>query len=195
MNAAMIGLDLSLSATGMVVWNGSGHHMWSRTVRTTPDEAPLVRMRRIAASVFSDVSLIQKQSPVLDPLEVQPPRPILAVIEGQFTRHNDGRSTQLLAGLRWIIAYGLDARGVSIADVPPATLKKFATGNGNATKDGMVVAAWQKLRWAASNDNEADALWLVAAGLVRYGLPPLCNPDLVNVSALSGVDWPQWSAA
>lgn len=41
------------------------------------------------------------------------------------------------------------------------TLKKFATGNGNAGKDAMTIAARKKLPgYHFTDDNEVDAYWL-----------------------------------
>jgi len=45
--------------------------------------------------------------------------------------------------------------------IPVGTVKKLATGKGNANKAAMVAAAAR--RWAladAVDDNEADALWV-----------------------------------
>lgn len=40
-------------------------------------------------------------------------------------------------------------------------IKKFATGKGNSGKPAMIQAAKDKLNYPGSNDNEADALWLL----------------------------------
>lgn len=40
------------------------------------------------------------------------------------------------------------------------TLKKFAAGNGRATKLDMIKAAESKYNFHAKNDDEADAFWL-----------------------------------
>lgn len=48
--------------------------------------------------------------------------------------------------------------------VPPAGLKRFATGFGNAKKPAMVAAA-RELGWIGSGHDEADAYLLRAVGL------------------------------
>ena len=41
-------------------------------------------------------------------------------------------------------------------------MKRFATGNGNCGKPAMVRSAILKLRYKGGNNNEADAMWLLA---------------------------------
>lgn len=50
-------------------------------------------------------------------------------------------------------------RGVPFVVVPPATLKKFATGVPSASKDEMLAAA-RLLGASVEDDNQADALFL-----------------------------------
>lgn len=44
-------------------------------------------------------------------------------------------------------------------EIPPSSLKKFATGNGLASKSKMIQSAVRQ-GWIVSNDDEADAAWL-----------------------------------
>ena len=44
--------------------------------------------------------------------------------------------------------------------VNPATLKKFATGNGKATKYDMITACKTRYNFHPKNDDESDAFWL-----------------------------------
>lgn len=56
----------------------------------------------------------------------------------------------------------------SIAAVPTGTLKLFATGRGDASKDEMAhaaVARWGARSVSGWDDNAIDAAWLVAYGL------------------------------
>lgn len=53
-------------------------------------------------------------------------------------------------------------RGIPVSTIPQPTLKKYATGSGNAKKGKMLAAArrkWPKLKIV--DDNVADALWLL----------------------------------
>jgi Holliday junction resolvasome RuvABC endonuclease subunit len=48
--------------------------------------------------------------------------------------------------------------------VPVGTVKKTATGRGNASKEDMMAAARARWPgWEPVDDNEADARWVVVA--------------------------------
>lgn len=64
---------------------------------------------------------------------------------------------QLWASLR--AAVWLNGHTVQIDCVPVGTLKKFATGHGNATKEMMIAALPSSL--GVTDDNQADALHLL----------------------------------
>jgi Holliday junction resolvasome RuvABC endonuclease subunit len=54
-----------------------------------------------------------------------------------------------------------EERKIPYEGIPVATIKKHATGKGNAKKDAMMEAA--RARWpsvALEDDNHADALWI-----------------------------------
>ncbi len=49
-------------------------------------------------------------------------------------------------------------------------IKTFATGKGNAGKPAMIKAAQEKLGYKGSNDNEADALWILELAKSEYNV-------------------------
>lgn len=52
-------------------------------------------------------------------------------------------------------------KNIGLLAVNPSALKKFATGNGKAKKNQMIAAAKLMLGYQGSDDNEADALWVL----------------------------------
>jgi Holliday junction resolvasome RuvABC endonuclease subunit len=101
----------------------------------------------------------------------------LVAIEG-YSYASHGRSTVSLAELGGIVRYGLWCEGIIYIDVPPSTLKKYATGKGNADKGAMLVAAVKRLGYEGTDNNEADARWLHAVGMALMGKPVANVPEL-----------------
>lgn len=60
--------------------------------------------------------------------------------------------------------YGIDYKGYSAGSI-----KKFATGNGNANKDMMVEAAVHKLDLKIETHDQADAAWLYELAKKEFG--------------------------
>ena len=62
-----------------------------------------------------------------------------------------------------------EVRGVPYTRIPVGTVKKHATGKGNADKTAMLLAAATRWgSWPIADDNEADALWIASA--LREGI-------------------------
>lgn len=113
----------------------------------------------------------------------------LVVIEG-FSFGSNNRSAREIGGLGWVVRVALTEAGIPWCDVPPSTLKKYATGKGNAGKVEMVVAARERLGYGGHDDNEADALWLRAVGLDLLGTPLVALPK-AHRDALAAVQLPE----
>jgi hypothetical protein len=59
-----------------------------------------------------------------------------------------------------------ESHGVAYQGVPVATIKKHATGKGNAGKD-LVIAAMRAKGYSPADDNEADALAILHWALAQ----------------------------
>jgi Holliday junction resolvasome RuvABC endonuclease subunit len=77
-----------------------------------------------------------------------------------------------------------------LAVVSPATLKKYATGKGNAKKPDMRMALYKRTGIDLDDDNQVDAWWLRAAGMHHKGTPVVSVPQ-DQASALTKVAWPE----
>jgi Holliday junction resolvasome RuvABC endonuclease subunit len=92
-------------------------------------------------------------------------RPDLIVYEQ--THNRGGAATEVAAGFATRVQEFCARQRIEHAAVHSATLKKFATGKGNADKPAMVAAVAR--RWkAVIDDNEADAI-----ALFHYALAEL----------------------
>jgi crossover junction endodeoxyribonuclease RuvC len=163
-SARVIGLDLSLTSTGV-----SDGHRWAD--RVVPKSNGLERLRVIRETVRSHVQGAD-----------------LVVVEGLAFAGFDGE--RALAGLWWIIRERLDAWGLPVAVVTPQQLKKYATGVGTSGKDQVLAAVIN--RWTGvevRGNDEADALVLAAMGRDWLGLGHVVPRE--HRTVLTKVTWPE----
>ena len=167
----MVGLDLSLSATGVALVDGE-------TVTIKPKPATLrggERLAFIADALHNTITLT----------------PRLVVIE-DYSPGSVGISGKLAnAELHGVVTLLLHRRdpGIVIARIKPSALKRWATGNGGAKKPEMVEAAiaagW---RGDPKRHDEADAWHLRALGLqFLTGAGPAWQRELCDGMAWPGV--------
>lgn len=178
---AVVGVDLSLTATGIATWAGV------RTIGSTGKAGASLRVRHarladLAASITLAVS------------EAAAPRCALVVIEGPSLGQQRQHGTHDRSGAWWLVIDELLAAGHLVAEVPPATLKRYATGKGNAAKDAVLAAVIRRHpEVEIRNNNEADAWVLRAMGCHRYG-HPLATVPKTHAAALDVVQWPDIDA-
>ena len=166
---SILGIDLSLKATGLA-------HGWGTETLTFPDEVDtLDRIDKIERRVWELVVT-----------------PCVAVLEGPSFRSNLP-SAHERAGLWWGVRRTLRDMSVPVAVVTPAAVKKYATGNGTASKQEVLAAVIRRYPdFTGTNDNEADAYVLRAMGLDHYGLR-YCDLQVPkpNRAALTKIKWPE----
>jgi Holliday junction resolvasome RuvABC endonuclease subunit len=90
-----------------------------------------------------------------------------------------------LGGLQGAVKYALRKAGLPFMMIPPASIKKYATGKGNAVKSPMMLAAYKRLGVEDITEDEVDALWLRALALDLVGFPvvemPALNREVIDV--------------
>lgn len=155
----VVGLDLSLTSTGIAYANGTVEHL------ETDKDRDVERLALILDRVRGALDVAE-----------QPPD--LAVIEG-YGYHGTkvGFAMGELGGL---VRYHLWTDRTPYVVVPPNRLKLYALGKGggkNTDKTAMVVAARERLAYDGLQDDEADALWLRAYGLDLLGAPLIALPQ------------------
>lgn len=152
---AVIGLDLSLRHTGIADVDAA-----TVTIDSDPRRG-FDRLGFIVAAVFEVISAWE----LVD----------LVAIEG-YSMGSTGAHAHELGELGGIIRWELRYADIAWVDVPPATLKKYATGNGRAGKPEVIANARERLGYDGFDDNEADALWLRAIGRARLAWPVVSLP-------------------
>lgn len=170
----VIGLDLSLTSTGVARIDGSDATV-ARVV-SKPAASTLAarsaRLRSIAAKVTGMCAGAG-----------------LVVVEGPAYASKSGAAHDR-AGYWWLVVAELTATGVPVVEVPPATLKVFATGRGNAGKDDVLTAVVRRYPHVefAGND-EADALVLAAMGCRLLGAPLEASLPQTHLRAMEKVKY------
>lgn len=137
----VIGLDLSLSATGVCHADGVTQAI---KVKTRGMER-LADIRNLVDHYTLGTDLI--------------------VIEGYAMGTARQAGTYAIGELGGVIRLHLFELGRRYIDISPATLKKYATGKGNAKKVDMAVAAMKRANLEFRDDNQCDAWWLRQAGI------------------------------
>jgi len=77
-----------------------------------------------------------------------------------FSYNSVGQGIDYQYGVGWVIREHLHKAGFHYYDVSPKSLKKFATGNGNASKKVMVAPIEKRWDYKHPSDNVTDAFIL-----------------------------------
>lgn len=147
----VVGIDPSLTATGIA----TGRDTW-----TAPDPR-----------FEGDDRLHDLHQHVV--MAITGPTPDLVVIEDLPTHAQGAGKTGMAHG---VVRFACLNRTVRYITVPPATLKKFATGKGNATKADMRMELFKRTGADIRDDNQVDAIWLRHLGLTYLGEPEITLP-------------------
>lgn len=155
----VIGLDVALDKTGICLAGGS-----TLTSKGGKGDARLLRL-------YWDVLDVADNSD----------HGLLAILEDLPA---NAMSAGLTGKAQGVVRLALQRKRVSYVTVAAATLKKWATGNGRASKDDMIKAA-QDSGWKTigrPSHDEADAYLLRELGLAR----------LRGEAQAVKVDWSPW---
>lgn len=174
---AVVGLDLSLTATGIATPYGV------QTVgsRGKASDGLAERRHRLKELSTRIIRAITDGTP--------PNEPWLVVVEAPAfdsrTGHQHDRS-----GLWWLVVDDLAAWGSTVVEVTTGGVKKYATGKGNAPKDSVLLAVARRFPdHEVTDNNQADALVLRAMGCDHLGQPIATMPQ-THRSALEAIRWP-----
>jgi hypothetical protein len=94
--------------------------------------------------------------------------PIAAIWYEEVRRHAGTDAAHVYGGLMATLTAWAELRGVAYQGVPVGTIKRHATGKGNAPKDTMIAAARAR-GFSPADDNEADAIAILHWALETRG--------------------------
>lgn len=81
----------------------------------------------------------------------------------EVARHRGTAAAHVYGGIVAVIQSECESMQVPYLGIPVGTIKKHATGKGNAGKPAMIKAALERWDHEVEDDNEADALWCASA--------------------------------
>lgn len=164
----IIGLDLSLASTGLYDDDGGA------TIKTAAAHPIESRLQAIRETILNRIlgGLV---------------RPDLAVVE-DLPKHVAHGATQL-GMVHGVVRVALREAGIPFVLVPPANLKKYVSGRGNAPKADMRMATFKRFDVDLADDNICDAHGLRAMALDAYG-HALVEMPATNRAALESIAWP-----
>lgn len=150
----VLALDLSMRSTGVALPNGD-----LDTIRTVPSQGD-GRLSRINLAVYD---LITCNMPHLVVIEDLP----------MGIRNAAGGPLGMVHG---IVRLRCMNSSVPYLLVPPATLKTYACGKGNARKPDLRVSLLRRTGIDVDDEDQCDAAWLRLLGLDLLGHPVLDLP-------------------
>jgi crossover junction endodeoxyribonuclease RuvC len=180
----VVGLDLSLTSTGVAVATQDGAITDRIISKPTPKATLADRAVRIGLITARVVDFVRGAD--------------LVVIESPTYATSTG-SQHDRSGLWWLVVNRLIAGTMPVVEISPTTRCRYATGRGNASKDDVLSAVIRRYPHVDVNGNdEADSLVLAAMGARHLGHPletatggvlPREMPR-THLAAMDAVAWP-----
>ncbi|HEX2905049.1 MAG TPA: hypothetical protein VHO01_16465 [Jatrophihabitans sp.] len=184
----VIGLDLSLTATGVAMVDLTDGEIFTWRLKTTGRKGATATETalRISGMVRDIGEWISDQTTA----PIQQWRDWLAVIESPSFGSKGGAAHER-GGLWWGVAGTLADMAVPIATVAPTSRALYATGNGRADKKEVIAAVrGRHPEVDIPDDNVADALTLAAMGARHLGKPIDAGRTDRGLTAMSSAKWP-----
>lgn len=174
------GLDLSLTATGVAILNldqNDAYHLRTLSSKPEPKASLAQRLDRIVDLANRIVDYVT----IADIVAVEGPSLGQARQGGTFDR----------SGLWWLVVTKLAHERVNVAEIPPAVVKKYSTGKGNASKDQVLLAVARRYpEYPVADNNQADALILAAMAARALNKPIEPSLPVLQATAVTRVAWP-----
>ena len=169
---SIVGLDLSLTSSGIAIWEPDSIQTYARGFTGHKGDSPLTRNPKISKLSQEVVALVPDGS--------------FVVIEGPSYK-SVSTSSWDRAGLWHAVVAGCAKKGCSVSCTPPLNAKMWLTGHPGASKSLMIACVRDLTGHIPGTDDEADALTFALMGAHHLGL--VAEEEPYRVKALSGVEW------
>ena len=150
-----VGIDPSLTNTGLVCVDATGKMIDKTNVRTVAKDEIEARLITIGCKV---IAFIQTNSPSM------------IGIEG-LAYAKQANKAHALAALHFYLRVEMYVQGIKYEVIAPTQLKKFVTGKGNSKKEVMLLASFRKWGIEFRDNNICDAYGLAMYTADMYPAP------------------------
>jgi len=154
-----VGIDPSLTSTGLIVLNDKGLIEIQRLIKTKPDKEIEDRLSYLSSEILRILSAMQYDSFLQNAARFQAGSVPIIHIEG-LSFGARGQGIMQLAGLHFILRTQMKANGFSYKVIAPTELKKYVTGKGNAQKQVMLMKTLKRWNVEFESDDLCDAFGL-----------------------------------
>jgi crossover junction endodeoxyribonuclease RuvC len=144
-----VGIDHSMTGTGVVVIDQNGNILEQKLIKTTADDSDEKRM----VTILDNLSFIPK----IVKLKT-------VYIEGPSFA-SQGQAVLQMGALHYLIRIFLFRKKINYKIIAPGSLKKFICGNGNAKKEHMLLNIYKRWNIEFNDNNIADAYGLAMMAL------------------------------
>jgi crossover junction endodeoxyribonuclease RuvC len=151
MNYFFIGLDLSLSGTGMVILDENEKILEKKLISTKPVDVIEKRL------IFIQTEILSCLTKYMVGVDFS-----IVFIEG-LSFGSSGQRMLELAGLHYLVRttfFNMVSPMFRYEIVSPTVIKKFITGTGNAKKELMLLKVYKKFGEEFQDNNICDAFCL-----------------------------------
>lgn len=160
-----IGIDPSLTGTGVVCLNEEGIVEDEQLIKTTPKQKIEDRLELINNTI---IKLLNNKYQIRYTNGYIYKNKVNIYMEGLSFGAKGNAITQL-AGLHYLLRINLLKRiDLKLEIIPPTTLKKFITGKGNSRKELMLLEVYKRWGVEYKNNNLCDAYSLARMALDNY---------------------------
>lgn len=163
------GVDPSVSGTGLVIMSKDGEVLQAKSIKAGKEEDPLRFMKLTE-------ELVKHLDPATDKI----------LIEG-FSYGSKGRGISVTYGTGWCMRIYFEQLGFQWQEVPPSSLKKYASDHGNASKKLVGKAVKRKWGFESSSDDIVDAYVLARMAWSMYNHDALLDYEKLALSKVKKV--------
>lgn len=158
----VIGIDPSLVCTSIATCCDGDVLMHRATSKSAKDDSCLARLKRYEGLVSQVVDVVMATKALSGDV------PCRIFIEGYSFGSKFARET--LGEFGGLLRFYLLDHDPELVEVPPTTLKKFATGKGNAKKEQVMQSVLKNWGYESASNDDADAYALCRLGMCVCGL-------------------------